>query len=95
MTITAWYMDASTEDQRLPHKTDREVSSDQLDSLGVLHWSGIAGEDCPRLAQVLTYTKPSSIYIIQLFSKFYISCLFIPHLPKFRSAKKGVTRTRM
>ena len=38
MTITAWYMDDSSEDQRLPHKTDpvQEVSLEKLAKLGVL-----------------------------------------------------------
>ena len=44
MPIEAWYMDDSDEDQRLPHKTDpvQYVTSQQLDALGVLSFSGIS-----------------------------------------------------
>ena len=44
MTIEAWYMDTSDEDQRLPHKTDpvEIVSLSHLAGLGVLTWSGIS-----------------------------------------------------
>jgi len=54
MTITAWFMDNSDEDQRLPHKTTpvQVVSPDFLTQLGVLHWSNIAGEDDPKLTQI-------------------------------------------
>ena len=43
MTIEAWYMDDSEEDQRLPHKTNpvQPVSTEILDELGVLTWTGI------------------------------------------------------
>jgi len=38
--LEAWYMDESTEDQRLPHhlKPKQFVSPDKLAELGVLHW---------------------------------------------------------
>ncbi len=38
--VRAWYMDDSAEDQRLPHKCvpDREVTSAELDALGVLQF---------------------------------------------------------
>ena len=54
MTITAWYMDSEEGDQRLPHKRaeDADVSLEVLEKLGVLHWSGLTGEDDPRLAQI-------------------------------------------
>jgi hypothetical protein len=43
MTIEAWYMDDSDEDQRLPHKTDpvQSVSVETLAALGVITWSEI------------------------------------------------------
>ena len=43
MAIEAWYMDDSEEDQRLPHKTNpvQPVSTEILDELGVLTWTGI------------------------------------------------------
>jgi 1,2-dihydroxy-3-keto-5-methylthiopentene dioxygenase len=43
MTIEAWYMDSSDEDQRLPHKTDpvQPVSLETLALLGVLAWTNI------------------------------------------------------
>lgn len=46
MTISAWYMDASDEDQRLPHKLEdnEPVTESFLHSLGVLTWSKITGE---------------------------------------------------
>ena len=45
MTITAWYMDASEEDQRSPHKLEgaEEIKLSDLDKYGVLSWSGIQG----------------------------------------------------
>jgi len=40
MTIEAWYMDSSDEDQRAPHKLspNQPVSLEQLKQLGVSHW---------------------------------------------------------
>jgi 1,2-dihydroxy-3-keto-5-methylthiopentene dioxygenase len=40
MTIEAWYMDDSSEDQRLEHRQSPNVpvSLKELDALGVLHW---------------------------------------------------------
>ena len=45
MTISAWYIDASEEDQRNPHQQSPnvEVSKADLDKYGVLSWSGING----------------------------------------------------
>jgi 1,2-dihydroxy-3-keto-5-methylthiopentene dioxygenase len=47
MTIEAWYMDDSTEDQRLEHRQspNRPVSFKQLEELGILHWSFPAVDD--------------------------------------------------
>lgn len=46
MTITAWYMDDSDEDQRSLHKIEGDcaVPIDKLSALGVLSWQGINGE---------------------------------------------------
>jgi 1,2-dihydroxy-3-keto-5-methylthiopentene dioxygenase len=54
MSLEAWYMDDSDADQRLPHQTDpvQYVSREKLDQLGVLQWSGLTGEDDPRLAEI-------------------------------------------
>ncbi len=55
MTIRAWYMDNDVEaDQRAPHRIDdnHDVSLDVLESLGVLHWSGINGVEDPVLHQI-------------------------------------------
>mmetsp|Transcript_22540 Transcript_22540/g.23218 ORF Transcript_22540/g.23218 Transcript_22540/m.23218 type:complete len:191 (+) Transcript_22540:69-641(+) len=54
MTITAWYMDEETTDQRLPHQTDpiKYVTPEQLSDLGVLHWEGLTGVDDPRLEKI-------------------------------------------
>lgn len=40
MTVTAWYMDDSSDDQRLPHRRvpDEPVSLEKLASMGVHHW---------------------------------------------------------
>eukprot|EP01035_Chromulina_nebulosa_P067083 gene67083-91875_t len=59
MTISAWYMDDDTEgDQRLPHRRSQlrsaDVSTEILDKLGVLQWSGISGPEDPRLAEIRT-----------------------------------------
>lgn len=44
MTITAWYMDDSEEDQRLPHRlSDDNVPLEVLDDLGILSWTGLTG----------------------------------------------------
>lgn len=45
MTITAWYMDSSEEDQRCPHKLEgaEEIKLTDLDKYGVLSWSGLEG----------------------------------------------------
>jgi hypothetical protein len=44
MTITAWYMDDSTEDQRLPHRLNDEiVPLSTLDALGILSFQGLTG----------------------------------------------------
>jgi 1,2-dihydroxy-3-keto-5-methylthiopentene dioxygenase len=45
-------MDAIEGDQREPHKTDREVSPEKLDSLGVVRWSGIKGVDDLELEKI-------------------------------------------
>jgi hypothetical protein len=45
MPISAWYYDTvDTSDQRAPHKTDRVVSTEELDKLGVLSFQGITGD---------------------------------------------------
>lgn len=56
MTITAWYMDESDADQREPHQQSPsvEVSLDTIAALGVLHWTGITGEEDPRLEEIKT-----------------------------------------
>lgn len=50
-------MDAIEGDQREPHKTDREVSPEKLDSLGVVRWSGIKGVDDLELEKVSSQCK--------------------------------------
>lgn len=39
-TLEAWYMDESSEDQRLPHKLhpNQPVSPQELHDIGVCHW---------------------------------------------------------
>jgi 1,2-dihydroxy-3-keto-5-methylthiopentene dioxygenase len=51
MTISAWYMDDSPEDQRAPHRREPNVDApvELLDKLGVLHWEGLLGPEDPRL----------------------------------------------
>jgi hypothetical protein len=44
MTITAWYMDAEEDDQRLPHRlSDENVPLEKLTELGILSWTGLTG----------------------------------------------------
>jgi hypothetical protein len=40
MGVEAWYMDDSSEDQRLPHRQNpnKPATKEQLDELGVLQW---------------------------------------------------------
>lgn len=47
-------MDQDESDQRQPHQLEpnKEVSKDQLVSLGVLYWEGIDGPDDPKLATI-------------------------------------------
>lgn len=47
-------MDTTDEDQRLPHKCEpnEPVSQDKLDQLGILSWSGLTGEDDPKLQEI-------------------------------------------
>lgn len=55
MTVTAWYMDNDVEsDQRLEHHRSPPefVSSEKLDSLGVLQWNGLTGADDERLKKI-------------------------------------------
>ncbi len=54
MTITAWFMDDSPADQREPHQMtpNEAVPMEVLSSLGVLQWSGLTGQDDPRLEQI-------------------------------------------
>jgi 1,2-dihydroxy-3-keto-5-methylthiopentene dioxygenase len=55
MTIRAWYMDSDeSTDQRALHRRDHDadVSAEVLESLGVLHWSGITGAEDPVLAKI-------------------------------------------
>eukprot|EP00595_Chromulina_sp_UTEXLB2642_P000506 CAMPEP_0196761326 /NCGR_PEP_ID=MMETSP1095-20130614/532_1 /TAXON_ID=96789 ORGANISM="Chromulina nebulosa, Strain UTEXLB2642" /NCGR_SAMPLE_ID=MMETSP1095 /ASSEMBLY_ACC=CAM_ASM_000446 /LENGTH=114 /DNA_ID=CAMNT_0042110725 /DNA_START=43 /DNA_END=384 /DNA_ORIENTATION=- len=57
MTIEAWYMDDdTTNDQRLPHKQspNKPVTFEQLEKLGVLHWSNIKGIEDPLLNEIRT-----------------------------------------
>ena len=53
-SLPAWYMDDIPGDQRDPHKKegDAEVSKALLDKLGVIQWSGLKGEDDPRLEEI-------------------------------------------
>ena len=64
----AWYMDDIPGDQREPHKTDRSVTGEELDALGVLRWSGIKGAEDPELDKV------------SLFSPFFLFLLTSPQL---------------
>jgi 1,2-dihydroxy-3-keto-5-methylthiopentene dioxygenase len=45
MTVIAWYMDDSDEDQRATHQIDSNhfLSVSDLDKYGVVSWSGISG----------------------------------------------------
>jgi 1,2-dihydroxy-3-keto-5-methylthiopentene dioxygenase len=55
MTISAWYMDENeVSDQRLPHTRNPKevVSIELLASLGVLHWSGLTGQDDETLTKI-------------------------------------------
>jgi 1,2-dihydroxy-3-keto-5-methylthiopentene dioxygenase len=69
MAITAWYMDEDVvTDQREPHKTEpvRPVSLNELKAIGVLSWSGLTGEDDPKLEEIkkergYTYTDVISV----------------------------------
>ena len=67
MSMQAWYMDDIEGDQREPHKLPGgEVSKEVLDALGVLQWSGLKGEDDPRLAEIkkdrgYTYTDVCTV----------------------------------
>merc|ERR1711988_1797556 len=45
-------MDDVPGDQREPHKTDRSVSSEELDALGVVKWSGLQGAEDPELDKI-------------------------------------------
>ena len=40
MSMEAWYMDTSVEDQKKPHRLNpnEPVSLDELKKLGVFHW---------------------------------------------------------
>ena len=54
MVAVAWYMDDVEGDQRLPHKkVDGEVSTETLDKLGVLQWSGLKGAEDPVLLDII------------------------------------------
>ena len=67
MTITAWYMDDSAEDQREPHKKEGgDVPLEVIAELGVLYWSGLKGEDDPELDKIkkergYTYTDTVNV----------------------------------
>ncbi|KAF1375183.1 hypothetical protein PFLUV_G00236860 [Perca fluviatilis] len=56
VTLEAWYMDSSEEDQRKPHRLypNRPVSLDDLRKLGVFHWKLNADiyETDPELEQI-------------------------------------------
>ena len=56
MTIEAWYMDDSSEDQRLEHRQSPNipVSLEELSALGVLHWNLDADnhENDPELKKI-------------------------------------------
>ena len=58
----AWYMDDVPGDQREPHKTDRSVSSEELDALGVVKWSGLQGAEDPELDKVRSYGSLQTIF---------------------------------
>ena len=45
-------MDDVAGDQREPHRTDRVVAQEELDSLGVVSWSGLKGAEDPELDKV-------------------------------------------
>ncbi len=47
-------MDDSDADQREPHQKspNEAVSLDEIAALGVLHWSGLTGEDDPKLEEI-------------------------------------------
>lgn len=49
--VQAWYMDESTADPRMPHRTqpDRPVSLEQLRTLGVLYWKVRVQVGAPRV----------------------------------------------
>ena len=51
MTISAWFMDTDVDsDQRLPHLPDHcvSVSTEELNKLGVLSWTGLEGAGPPE-----------------------------------------------
>ncbi|XP_048046287.1 acireductone dioxygenase isoform X2 [Chanodichthys erythropterus] len=54
--IEAWYMDESSEDQRLPHRLspNRPVTREQLEQIGVYHWKLNADiyENDPELQKI-------------------------------------------
>ncbi|EIE26677.1 aci-reductone dioxygenase [Coccomyxa subellipsoidea C-169] len=51
--VDAWYMDESTEDQRLPHRLEpnETVSLEHLQKLGVVYWK-VDGEEDPKLQAI-------------------------------------------
>jgi 1,2-dihydroxy-3-keto-5-methylthiopentene dioxygenase len=54
MTIRAWFMDSDETDQHAPHVLEGAppVTSEMLDALGVLQYSGITSPDCEKLAEI-------------------------------------------
>jgi len=69
-SIEAWYMDASTEDQRLPHRQspNKPCSLEQLRELGVLYWKLDADkyEEDPRLQAIRKVRNYSYMEIITI-----------------------------
>mmetsp|Transcript_18741 Transcript_18741/g.40301 ORF Transcript_18741/g.40301 Transcript_18741/m.40301 type:complete len:202 (-) Transcript_18741:796-1401(-) len=68
--IEAWYMDDSTEDQRLPHRLNpnKPATLEKLRGLGVLYWKLDADnyETDPRLAAIRKIRNYSYIEIITI-----------------------------
>eukprot|EP00043_Microstomoeca_roanoka_P007710 m.74403 g.74403 ORF g.74403 m.74403 type:complete len:174 (-) comp13942_c0_seq1:514-1035(-) len=52
--VSAWFMDSSDADQRLPHKTEplEEVSVEDLQQVGVLYWHVPVDEHEDKLASI-------------------------------------------
>jgi len=82
--VQAWFMDNSTEDQRLPHKTDKAASLEHLAKLGVLYFNVPVG---PESAQ---YVSPEleSIRKHRGYSRIDLICVAPDKLPEYETKIK-------